>query len=160
MVLSAYRKQGIVRNCTTLTFVCIGFWIFLFWIGLASDRKFTTTAYGLLYCSQEFTLFLLTHWSAGSTAHYSSPLFLWSFEADSRNSLHCSMNCCCHNTQWPCPSLQVNVFTDRYLQFSVDSVRRCARYIEVRTATINYYHLTDKRYVLTENNSRITEGKR
>ena len=143
-MLSAYQKQWIMQLYYTYF---RPHWILVFpllnWAGLW--WKFTTAA----FCSQYFTLLLLTRRSAGSTVRFSSPpCEAWRHTPGTL--FHHSMSCCCHYAQWPCPSLQVNVFTDRYLQFNVDSMCHCACYIEVQTATIYHYRLTDKCYVLTD----------
>ena len=97
-------------NCTLLTFVpicCLDFPL-LNWAGLWS--QFTTTDFH----SRNFDLIVQTRQSAVSKSRYKSPLC----EALSQNlgtSSHCSVSCCCHTVQWPCPSLQANIFSDCYV---------------------------------------------
>ena len=132
-------------NCTLLTFVpicCLDFPL-LNWAGLWS--QFTTTDFH----SRNFDLIVQTRQSAVSKSRYKSPLC----EALSQNlgtSSHCSVSCCCHTVQWPCPSLQANIFSDCYVQFNVDSECR-ARYIYMQAATVRHYCLMDNCYVLTKN---------
>ena len=107
------------------------------------------------------------------TLHFS---FLWSLETESRNASHRSISCCCLTVQQPCPSLQAKIFTNRCLQFNVDSVprlqfnvdsvprlqfnvdgvRRCPHYSYMRTTTINRYRLMSNCYVLIE---KYSQGK-
>ena len=124
------------HNCTLLTFVsiwCLDFPLFS-WAGLW--LQFTATAFH----SRNFDLILPTRWFASSKSHYRS----LHCEARRRNpgtpSQH-SGSCCCHIVQWPYPSLQASIFTDRYLQFKADSMCHCTCDIYVQTAPINRYHL-------------------
>ena len=112
------RQNGVISiwtnnrscNCILLTFIYTGFLIFLFWFGPAYGCKFTSA-----YHSCNFGLIQLTPLSAGSQSCYSSPLCETWRRSPGTPSHHSTLSCCCHIMQWPYPSLQANIFTDRYL---------------------------------------------